>query len=143
MNQRVFFSVSSHGYEFPKDGFGIRGVGLDVKPGGEADAQDQAPQTSPSVSIRVNRRGHLSRQRACRSEKRPLEQPVFERSGAGPGFGAARRFIAARSIGFWGDTNRAAYPLGHFGMAGAVSDLPEHGGLDPSVGVKPSLLFGR
>ena len=25
---------------------------------------------------------------------------------------------------FWGDTNRLAYPLGNFGMAGAVSDLP-------------------
>src|SRR5262245_33681621 len=36
MNQRVFFSVKSHGYEFRKDGFGIRGISLDVKPGGSA-----------------------------------------------------------------------------------------------------------
>src|SRR5687767_15311040 len=36
MNQRVFFHVQSHGYEYPKDGFGIRGVALDVKPGGTA-----------------------------------------------------------------------------------------------------------
>src|SRR5947209_18095766 len=36
MNRRVFFSVKSHGYEFPKDGFGIRGVALDVKAGGTA-----------------------------------------------------------------------------------------------------------
>jgi len=36
---------------------------------------------------------------------------------------------------FWGDTNRLSYPLGHFGTAGATSELPGKGGLDPSVGV--------
>src|SRR5688500_20158192 len=34
MNQRVFFSVKSHGYESPKDGLGIRGAAFDVKTGG-------------------------------------------------------------------------------------------------------------
>src|SRR5262245_51195592 len=34
MNQRVFFAVKSHGYEFRKDGFGMPGVGLDITPGG-------------------------------------------------------------------------------------------------------------
>src|SRR6266480_3594734 len=34
MNQRVFFNVSSHGYEFPKDGFGIRGAALETRAGG-------------------------------------------------------------------------------------------------------------
>ena len=32
----VFFGVAAHGYEFPKDGFGIRGVVLEPKPGGSA-----------------------------------------------------------------------------------------------------------
>ncbi|MEE3365750.1 MAG: hypothetical protein VX304_08890, partial [Planctomycetota bacterium] len=36
MNQRVFFHVSSHGYEFPNDGFGYRGTRLQVVPGGKA-----------------------------------------------------------------------------------------------------------
>lgn len=36
MDQRVFFSISSHGYEYRKDGFGFRGAALDVKPGGLA-----------------------------------------------------------------------------------------------------------
>ena len=36
MGQRVFFAVSAHDYEFPKDGFGIRGVVLEAKPGGGA-----------------------------------------------------------------------------------------------------------
>src|SRR5437870_10293927 len=34
MNQQVFFHVKSHGYEAAADGFGFRGVRLDIKPGG-------------------------------------------------------------------------------------------------------------
>src|SRR3989339_1958179 len=36
MGQKVFFYVQSHGYEFPKDGFGFAGTSLEVKEGGKA-----------------------------------------------------------------------------------------------------------
>ena len=36
MGRSVFFHVKGHGYEFPEDGFKIRGKALDVKPGGAA-----------------------------------------------------------------------------------------------------------
>ena len=36
MGQRVFFTVTSHGYEFAKDGFGYRGTALETTPGGKA-----------------------------------------------------------------------------------------------------------
>src|SRR4051794_25350729 len=36
MHQQVFFHIKSHGYEAPRDGFGFRGVRLDIKPGGTA-----------------------------------------------------------------------------------------------------------
>src|SRR4051812_32327855 len=36
MDQRVFFHVRSHGYEFAKDGFGFRGKAIAVTPGGNA-----------------------------------------------------------------------------------------------------------
>src|SRR6266446_3985020 len=36
MNQTVFFHVKSHGYEYPKDGFGFRGKTLLVTEGGSA-----------------------------------------------------------------------------------------------------------
>src|ERR1051326_665339 len=36
MGRKVWFAVSAHGYEFAADGFGIRGVALEVKPGGSA-----------------------------------------------------------------------------------------------------------
>ena len=37
MDQKVFFFVQSHGYSFPKDGFGNAGKTLDVKEGGSAE----------------------------------------------------------------------------------------------------------
>src|SRR6266404_2582042 len=33
MNQKVWFGVSAHGYEFAPDGFGLRGVTFLTKPG--------------------------------------------------------------------------------------------------------------
>src|SRR5437667_10862644 len=36
MDQKVFFTVTSHGYEFPADGFGFHGIALETKPGGNA-----------------------------------------------------------------------------------------------------------
>src|SRR4051812_11137928 len=33
MGQKVWFTVSSYGYEYPADGFGSRGVTLDAQPG--------------------------------------------------------------------------------------------------------------
>jgi hypothetical protein len=35
LGQSVFFTIRSHGYEFPKDGFGIRGRAFDVRSGAE------------------------------------------------------------------------------------------------------------
>jgi hypothetical protein len=37
MGQSVFFFVESRGYEYPKDGFGNRGLALEVKEGGSAE----------------------------------------------------------------------------------------------------------
>ncbi|MFA7006853.1 MAG: hypothetical protein WC429_22620, partial [Verrucomicrobiia bacterium] len=34
--QTVFFHVRSHGYEFPKDGFGFAGTRLKIEPGGKS-----------------------------------------------------------------------------------------------------------
>src|SRR4051812_29487995 len=39
MGRRVFFGVSAHGYEFAKDGFGIRGVVLAPEAGGAPPGQ--------------------------------------------------------------------------------------------------------
>ena len=39
MDREVFFSVHSHGYTFPKDGFGLQGTRLKTTPGATATIQ--------------------------------------------------------------------------------------------------------
>ena len=60
MGQDVFFHVKSHGYEFPKDGFGYRGKALKVEPGGHGTAEDQADQHR-RAALPGHRRRDLSR----------------------------------------------------------------------------------
>src|SRR5436309_15424006 len=43
MDQKVFFHVKSHGYEFREDKFGYRGAALDVKEGGAAILEVKRP----------------------------------------------------------------------------------------------------
>jgi hypothetical protein len=132
MNQRVFFNVTSHGYEFPKDGFGMRGVALQIKPGGSTTLKIKRL----NIAERLYRTtgGGIYRDTLLTGRKPPIEEPVLD--GQVLGQDSVQRVIYKGKIHwFWGDTNRPSYPLGHFGMSGAVSDLPGQGGLDPSVGV--------
>lgn len=132
MGTRVYFSITSHGYEFPKDGFGYRGKALDVKPGGEVTIPIQRLNIAQRL-YRITGQG-IYRDTILAGLKAPTEQPVM--NGLVLGQDTVQCVIYKNRIHwFWGDTNRAAYPLGQFGTAGAVSDLPSNGGLDPDVGV--------
>jgi hypothetical protein len=132
MNQRVFFTITSHGYEFPKDGFGFHGTALDVKPGGEIKIKIKRLNIAQRL-YRVTGEG-IYNDTVLAGLKAPLDLPVSNAQVFGQD-SVQRAIYRGQLHWFWGDTNRASYPLGHFGMAGAVSDLPDHGGLDPSVGV--------
>jgi hypothetical protein len=132
MDRRVFFSVNSHGYEYPKDGFGIRGTALDVKPGGAATLKIKRINIAERL-YRVTGEG-IYADSVLAGRTPPIEQPLL--NGQVVGQDSVQRVIYKRRIHwFWGDTGRPSYPLGNFGMSGAVSDLPGNGGLDPSVGV--------
>ena len=132
MNQRVFFTVASHGYEFPKDGFGIHGVALETKPGGSATLKIKRVNVAERL-YRVTGQG-IYAESFIAGKSAPIQNPLL--NGKVMGQDSIQRVIYKGKIRwFWGDTGRPAYPLGNFGMSGAVSDLPQNGGLDPSVGV--------
>ena len=125
LGRRVYFHVRSHGYEHAKDGFGYRGTALDLRPGGRSE-------------LKI-RRLNLA-ERLCRltgagqwAESELLGEPVPVREDAGV-FGqdsVETEVYRGRLFWFWGDTNRASYPLGNFQTTGATSDLPA----DPEAGV--------
>ncbi len=132
MDQKVFFSVSSSGYEFPKDGFGKSGVTLDVRRGGSATIKIKRT----NIAERLYRitGGGIYRDTVLLGKKPPTSQPVLAAQVFGQD--SCLAVVHNRKIyWFWGDTNKPSYALGQFGTSGATSELPTNGGLDPSVGI--------
>jgi len=132
MGQRVFFFVSSHGYEFPKDGFGMIGRALDVREGGRATLRIKRVNIAERL-YRITGAG-IYRDSILVGAKAPLREPLLNAQVTGQDSAMAVVW-RDRIRWFWGDTGRPAYPLGLFEMSGATSRLPGDGGLDPSVGI--------
>lgn len=129
MDQEVFFHVRSHGYEFPKDGFGNAGVRLRVKPGGSVEVKIKRVNIAERL-YRVTGQG-IYRDSVLLGVKPPLREPVLNGQVLGQDSVQVVPY-RGKLYWFWGDTNRPKYPLGQFQTSGATSELR---GLDPSVGV--------
>jgi hypothetical protein len=140
MDRDVFFFVESHGYEFAKDGFGFRGTRLKTSGGGRAVIKIKRLNIAERL-YRVTGQG-IYRDSVLAGEPVPLANPVLN----GQVMGQDSVFTClyrGRLFWMWGDTARPSYPLGNFAASGAVSDLPEHGGLDPSIGVDLEYYVGK
>jgi hypothetical protein len=132
MGQKVFFHVKSHGYEFPKDFFGNRGVALEVAPGGRANLKLKRLNLAERL-YRVTGQG-IYRDSILVGHPVPTRAPLLNGQVMGQDTVVATPY-RGRVYWFWGDTDRPSYPLGNFAVSGATSELPAGGGLDPSVGV--------
>jgi hypothetical protein len=132
MDQDVFFFVESHGYEFPKDGFGFRGIRLKTTPGASAAVKIDRLNIAERL-YRVTGQG-IYCDSVLTGHPVPLKNPVLAGQVAGQD-SVLTCFYQGRLFWMWGDTGRPSYPLGNFAMSGAVSELPENGGLDPAVGI--------
>jgi len=132
MDRDVFFFVESHGYEFPKDGFGFRGVRLKTSPGGSAIIKIDRLNIAERL-YRITGQG-IYRDSVLTGHPIPLQNPVL--NGQVTGQDSVDTCIYhGRLFWLWGDTSRPSYPLGHFATAGATSALPQQSGLDPAVGI--------
>ncbi|HEX2971240.1 MAG TPA: hypothetical protein VHP11_02835, partial [Tepidisphaeraceae bacterium] len=132
MGQPVYFHVRSHGYEYPKDGFGFAGVRLTPVAGSSV----QIPLKRRNVAQRLYRvtgQG-IYRDSVLTGAAVPLQHPVINGNVLGQD-SVFTVLYQNRIYWFWGDTNRPSYPLGQFAMSGATSQLPSQGGLDPNIGV--------
>jgi hypothetical protein len=132
MDQNIFFYVASHGYEFPKDGFGYRGRALAVKPGGTAQLKIKRLNIAERL-YRVTGAGTY-RDTVLLGRKAPTAEPLINAQVTGSD-SVVNAVYRGKIHWFWGDTNRPKYPLGNFHVPGAVSKLPADGGLDPERGV--------
>ncbi len=132
MDRKVFFNVKSHGYEYPKDGFGMAGTALEVKPGGSAVVKIKRI----NIAERLYRLtgGGIYRDTVLLGLKPPLREPVLNGQVLGCD-SVLSTIYTGQLFWIWGDTNWPSYPLGNFHATGATSLLPDSGGLDPDVGV--------
>ena len=132
LGQTVFFSVSSHGYEFPKDGFGFRGQQIKIESGGEATLKIKRLNIAERL-YRVTGAG-IYADSVLLGKQTPIQQPLLNAQVSGSD-SVVTAVYRGKLHWFWGDTNRLKYPLGLYHVPGATSRLPQEGGLDPAVGV--------
>jgi hypothetical protein len=134
MDQTVYFHVRSHGYEYPKDGFGYRGKALQIAQGGSAVLKLKRIQIAERL-YRVTGQG-IYRDSELVGQAVPLKQPQLSGQVTGQDSVLATPY-RGRLFWIWGDTNRPSYPLGNFGVSGARSEwpAPRGTGLDPSRGI--------
>lgn len=140
MDREVFFHVASHGYEFPKDGFGYRGKRLKTTPGTIATLKVKRLNIAERL-YRVTGQG-IYRDSILTGRSAPLRHPTLNAQVSGLD-SVYTCIYRDRLFWLWGDTNRPSYPLGHFATAGALSDLSSRGGLDPAVGVDLEYYVSR
>jgi hypothetical protein len=130
--RKVFFSVQSHGYAFPKDGFGFAGKALDVKEGGNAEIKIKRLNIAERL-YRITGEG-IYRDSVLAGERAPTRKPLLNAEVTGQDSAMALPW-RGKIYWFWGDTSRVRYPFGQFAMSGATSLPPSEGGLDPAAGV--------
>lgn len=138
--ENVFFHVRSHGYEFPRDGFGYRGKALEIREGGSATLNVHRLNIAERL-YRVTGAG-IYRDSQLVARPAPIRHPVLD----GKVFGSdsvVNAVYHGKIHWFWGDTNRPGYPLGNFHVPGATSRLPADGGLDPERGVDLAYFVGK
>ena len=132
MGRRVWFTVSSHGYECPADGFGYRGAALDVRAGGRAVVKV----TRVNIAERLYRMtgAGIYRDSVLLGLPTPISQPLMNGGVLGQDTVMATPY-RGKLYWFFGDTQRVGYPLGQFATSGATSQTPNNGGLAPGRGV--------
>ena len=140
MGEAVHFSVRSFGYEFPADGFGIRGRTLVATPGGSATLKIKRINLAERL-YRVTG-GGIYRDSVLVGKPTPIREPLLDSRVLGQD-SIQSVVLGGKILWFWGDTNRPGYPLGEFHMPGATSLLPSRGGLDPEVGINLAYYPGH
>lgn len=130
MNQKVYFSVFSHGYECAKDALGNRSVLLKTTPGDSTllkiyrinIAERLYRITGQDIYGESSRVGHPIPIKHPRLNGKVMGQDTF-----------IETLYNGKLYWFWGDTKGPANFNGK--ASGATSDLPGKGGLDPGVGI--------
>lgn len=120
MDREVYFAIESPGYEREKDGFGNRGVRLDVKPGATGEVKLRRTNIAERIA-RLTGQG-IYRDSTLLGQPAPLAVPNLNAGVLGQDSVQAVPY-GDRIFWLWGDTNLAHYPLGNFRTTAATTPL--------------------
>lgn len=132
LGQTVYLTVRSHGYEYPKDGFGFRGKAVKMTSGGQETLKIKRRNIAERL-YRVTGAG-IYADSVLLGHSVPIRQPLSNAQVVGSDSVVMTEY-RGKLYWFWGDTNRFRYPLGNYNVTGATSVLPADGGLDPATGI--------
>jgi hypothetical protein len=134
----VVFQVRSHGYEFQQKFFDKVGVKLQVSPGQRAELKIHRINIAERL-YRITGAG-IYQDSVAAGLPVPIAQPLLNGGVVGQDTAAAAIY-RGRIFWIWGDTlGLANY---NFAVSGATSELPGHGGLDPSLGINLHYFTGE
>jgi len=137
MDQDVFFFISSQGYSFPPDGFGMHGKKLHPARGQAVELQLKRTNIAERI-YRITGEG-IYRDSLLLNRSLPVQQPALNAGVLGSDSVLCAPFHG-KLYWFWGDTQLPGYPLGLFHAPGATSPLPGPGVLSPREGVNLSYI---
>ena len=126
MNRKVFFTITSPGYEYAADGFGMHGTALQTVPGARVTLKIKRINVAERL-YRLTGAG-IYRDTVLAGDPAPMRAPLLNGDVVGQDSVLAVPYRGAIRW-FWGDTSRPDYPLGNFGMSGAISSLKLNPGL--------------
>lgn len=126
MGAETWFFVEGHGYEVPKDGFGMRGIRLTPRPG-------------TTLSIKVNRTiiakrlGRLTGAGLFAESQKLGREMTWRESGIVGCDSVQNAVHRGRLFWLWGDTSLSRYPLGIFHSTSATTAIKPWTAFKPPI----------
>ena len=129
MGRETWFDVIGHGYEVPKDGFGMRGVRLVPEPG-------KTLKVEVARAVIARRLGRLTGG-GLFGESQKLGRNTDWQESESFGCDSVQNAVHnGRLFWAWGDTTLARYPLGVFDMTSATTAPQPFASFEPPVRLK-------
>jgi hypothetical protein len=126
MNRETWFSITGHGYEIPKDGFGLRGVRLRPEPG-------KTLRVEVNRSIIAKRLGRLTGAGLFAESQKLGHDLDWPESGIVGSDSVQNAVHQGKLFWAWGDTLVPNYPLGIFDMSSATTPVRPLSSFEPPV----------
>jgi hypothetical protein len=137
LGKDVFFEVRSFGYRYEPEVAGLPGLTLSTGRGRSATIRMRRENLAERL-YRVTGSG-IYRDSALLGDATPVCDPAGDVAPMGMD-SALTAVYQGKLFWIWGDTRVSSSPLANFRATGARSELPDSGGLDPSVGIRLEYL---